>query len=388
MKFYFALVSVVSVGSLAFVACSASTGDSTGSQGGQQPTSGGTTANPSGGTNSSSGGATNGSGGSGMGGATGSGGSSTASGGRTTSGGSNSSGGSTSAGGSSNRGGSTNSGGASSGGKASSGGSSSASGGSTGTGEKFSFFVTSIGAMRELSGSQDGFGGDLRFGEADGLAGADKICKTIAEKAMPGAGAKTWRAFLSTVKGPVNAIDRVGEGPWYDRLGRIVAMTKADLLNDRPKGADPAIIDDLPNENGIPNHSDGKPGCTGNSCPDNHDVLTGTGPDGKLHSTVTSTTCNDWTSAVGTAPSSGTGGGSGMGTGGRGGFPGMFGGNGPWCGHSWPRMGSGVNWMSSIAEGGCAPGVNLAETGGPQQGVYTVGTGGGYGAIYCFALTP
>ena len=194
---------------------------------------------------------------------------------------------------------------------------------------------------------------------------------------MPGAGSKTWRAFLSTVAGPVHAIDRIGNGPWYDRLGRLVAMTKADLLHDRPMGADPAIINDLPNENGIPNHTDGAPGCSGNACPDNHDTLTGTGPDGKLHSTAMSSTCNDWTSDVGMAPSGGSGG--------RGGF-GLA--NGPWCGHSWPRQGSGVNWMSALAEGGCAPGVNLMENGGPQQGVYTVGTGGGYGGIYCFALTP
>jgi hypothetical protein len=30
--------------------------------------------------------------------------------------------------------------------------------------EKFSFFVTSLAALQQLSGSQDGFGGDLRFG--------------------------------------------------------------------------------------------------------------------------------------------------------------------------------------------------------------------------------
>ena len=44
---------------------------------------------------------------------------------------------------------------------------------------------------------------------------------------MSGAGAKSWRAFLSTIRGgpdgPVHAIDRVGNGPWYDRLGRLVA---------------------------------------------------------------------------------------------------------------------------------------------------------------------
>jgi hypothetical protein len=230
---------------------------------------------------------------------------------------------------------------------------------------KFSFFVTSLGAMQALSGSQDGFGGDLRFGEATGLAGADKICTRIAETSMPGAGAKGWRAFLSTVAGgenggPVNAIDRVGKGPWYDRMGRLVAMTSDDLLQARPRGADPAIINDLPNETGVPNHQDGAPGCTGNACPDNHDTLTGTNAQGKLNSTATTSTCNDWTSKERT---------------GR-----------PWCGHCWPRQGSGVNWMSSLSEGGCAPGVNLKEMGGPNAP--TVGAGGGYGGIYCFALLP
>jgi hypothetical protein len=229
----------------------------------------------------------------------------------------------------------------------------------------FSFFVTSLGAMRMLSGSQDGFGGDLRFGEATGLAGADKICTTIAEMSMPGAGAKGWKAFLSTVAGganggPVNAIDRIGNGPWYDRMGRLVAMTRDDLLQVRPRGADPAIINDLPNELGVPNHQDGAPGCTGNTCPDNHDTLTGTNDRGTLNSTSMDSTCNDWTSKERS---------------GR-----------PWCGHCWPRQGSGQNWMSSLAEGGCAPGVNLKEMGGPNAP--TVGAGGGYGGIYCFALKP
>jgi hypothetical protein len=230
---------------------------------------------------------------------------------------------------------------------------------------KFSFFVTSLGAMRKLSGSQDGFGGDLRYGETTGLAGADKICKEVAELSMPGAGAKAWRAFLSTVAGgenggPVNAIDRIGPGPWYDRMGRVVALTKDDLLAVRPRGADPAIINDLPNELGVPNHQDGAPGCTGNTCPDNHDTLTGTNARGTLYSAAMTSTCNDWTSKERT---------------GR-----------PWCGHCWPRAGSGQNWMSSLSEGGCAPGVNLREMGGPNAP--TVGSGGGYGGIYCFALTP
>ncbi len=36
--------------------------------------------------------------------------------------------------------------------------------------------------MRKLANSQDGFGGDLRFGEKTGLEGADKICRTLAEE--------------------------------------------------------------------------------------------------------------------------------------------------------------------------------------------------------------
>ncbi|HMA91851.1 MAG TPA: hypothetical protein VKP30_04150, partial [Polyangiaceae bacterium] len=86
--------------------------------------------------------------------------------------------------------------------------------------EKFSFFVTSYKAIAELAGTEDGFGGDLRYGETgdgSGLRGADKICTEIAERSMAKNG-KTWRAFLST--SVVDAIDRVGEGPWYDRRGR------------------------------------------------------------------------------------------------------------------------------------------------------------------------
>src|SRR5438552_3445036 len=83
---------------------------------------------------------------------------------------------------------------------------------------------TSPGAMQKLSGNAMGFGGDLTFGKADGLSGADEICRQIAETSMPGAGGKGWRAFLSaTAGGPggaaVHAKDRLGDGPWYDRRG-------------------------------------------------------------------------------------------------------------------------------------------------------------------------
>jgi hypothetical protein len=244
--------------------------------------------------------------------------------------------------------------------------------GGTGTGgatSRFSFFVTSLGAMRDLSGSQDGFGGNLTFGETGdgaGLRGADKICRTIAERSLAGAGQKEWRAFLSAVSaGPggaaVHARDRVGAGPWYDRMGRQVASNLSQLLMNRPADADPAIRDDLPNENGLPNHSDGAPGCTGNACPDNHDTLTGSTASGMLMGTSLGNTCNDWTSAVGST-----------------GRPGV--------GHSWPSSVSGTSWIQAHTAGGCGAGVNLVQ--GGSMSAATVGSAGGYGGIFCFALTP
>lgn len=231
----------------------------------------------------------------------------------------------------------------------------------------FSFFVISVGAVRALSGSPDGFGGDLRYGESGdgaGLRGADKICREAAERAMTGAGAKTWRAFLSATSGgagggPVHARDRVGAGPWHDALGRLVASSLTQLLMDRPGDANLAIRADLPNENGTPNHMDGAPGCTGAQCPNNHAILTGTGTDGMLYTTVmpaTESTCNDWTSKEPTGS--------------------------PRCGHSWPRAGSGTNWMSSSAVDGCAPCTGPGGAAGP----HCVGITGGYGAFYCFAV--
>jgi hypothetical protein len=170
-------------------------------------------------------------------------------------------------------------------------------------------------------------------------------------------------------------------------------MNKANLAMSRPLGADPAIINDLPNEDGVPNHApDGMQ-------VDNHDILTGTGPTGQLFNSDWKYTCHDWTSSVG---SDGT----------------------PRVGHSWPRMGgmrpgggpgtafagasggaagsggfvppSGgfpgggdmANWMSSLNEAGCAAGASLVEMGPPNPNIPTVGSGGGYGGIYCFALKP
>lgn len=231
-----------------------------------------------------------------------------------------------------------------------------------GTLPHFSFFVTSINAMRMLSNSVNGFGGDLRFGETGagaGLRGADKICTTIAEMSMAGSGAKDWRAFLSITNGPVHARDRIGPGPWYDRMGRLVASDLGNLLGARPTDADAAIKSDLPNETGTPNHD---PDGTGPV--DNHDVLTGSDANGMVFGS--SATCGDWELAVtdnGLRPRTGAG---------------------------WVKVpGSPAdNWISGVTESGCAAGVNLIETGPPNSADHYVGSGGGYGAIYCFARTP
>ncbi len=46
-----------------------------------------------------------------------------------------------------------------------------------------------------------------------------------------------------------------------------------------------------------------------------------------------------------------------------------------------------THWITAHTVPGCAPGVQLEQEGG-GQGTDFVGGGGGYGGIYCFALTP
>jgi hypothetical protein len=241
-------------------------------------------------------------------------------------------------------------GGASTGGGSASGGNT-ATGGAPVTGlDKFSFFVTSLAAMKRLSNNSLGFGGDLRYGQATGLEGADKICADIAESSLTGAGAKGWKAFLSTTT--VNAIDRITyEGPYYDRLGRVVASSKTGLIATRPTGAESTILNDLPNEFGTPNHN---PDGTGTV--DNHDILTGSNASGKFPA-GNSITCSDWTSNTIT-------------------------GNVP-VGHSW-IAGSGNHWIYSHNASGCKPGVTTGQSGSSGY----VSSLGGYGAIYCIAMVP
>jgi len=228
--------------------------------------------------------------------------------------------------------------------------------------DNFSFFLTSLAGLQQLSGADNGFGGDLSYDGQMGIAGADRICETLAEMSMPGSAVKQWRAFLST--STEDAIDRVGAGPWYDRNGRLLAQDVAGLLLERPDGS-PALADDLANEWGVPNSTpDGK-------MLDNHDTMTGSGPDGRLllmgpgggPMAGDFSTCNDWTDAG----------------------PGQ---DPPAIGHAWPSM-SGMNWLFvGRHANGCEPLVWLEQTGANCDGQSGVGCGGGYGGFYCLALDP
>lgn len=264
------------------------------------------------------------------------------------------------------------------------GSSSAGTGGAGGSGgdpsklDKFSFFATSMKKMVELGGPK-GFGGDLRFGMPTGLEGADKICTTIAESSMPGSGAKQWHAFLSTEKGgandgPIHAKDRIGQGPWYDRVGRVVSMNLTNLLKDRPSDADAAIKNDLPNEEGVPNK---RPDPTKPE-DDTHHFLTGSKANGEwygkdLHQN--SSTCLDWTTngRKNIAASNEAGALTGR----------------PQIGFSF-IAGNRTNWISGQTEGGCGAGITgVGEVnGGSQESNPIVGSGGGYGGIYCFAMIP
>src|ERR1044071_6934026 len=80
-----------------------------------------------------------------------------------------------------------------------------------------SFFVTSVSK-----------GDGANYG---GLAGADAYCQQLA--AAAGRGAAMWHAYLSTQgPGAVNARDRIGNGPWHNARGQMIAANLGELHGD------------------------------------------------------------------------------------------------------------------------------------------------------------
>jgi hypothetical protein len=137
-----------------------------------------------------------------------------------------------------------------------------------------SFFLTSNGI---------GNGGNL-----GGLAGADNHCQTLAQAA--GAGAKTWRAYLSTQAADgapaVNARDRIGKGPWKNSKGAVVAKDVADLHS---------ASNNLTKQTALSEKGEVISGA--GDTPNRHDVLTGSQADGTAFAGE-DRTCKNWTSST------------------------------------------------------------------------------------------
>ncbi len=194
------------------------------------------------------------------------------------------------------------------------------------------FFVTSVGV---------GKGADL-----GGLAGADGHCQKLASEA--GAGNRNWRAYLSTQatadQPAVNARDRIGNGPWANANGAIVANDVAHLHGDTvelgQQGNNLHRLTAL-TEKGSPIKSSGE-------TPNQHDIITGTKPDGRAYADAADHTCKNYTSGgegtVRVGHSDRTNGG---------------------------RTGGNVSWNSTHDSKGCSQ-ENLVSTGGA-------------GYFYCFA---
>jgi hypothetical protein len=134
-----------------------------------------------------------------------------------------------------------------------------------------SFFVTS---------TNSGKGAD--FG---GLEGADRLCQSLATAA--GAGNKTWKAYLSTQAAggtpAVNAKDRIGKGPWQNAKGQVIAKDVAELHGTNNLNKQTALTEKGATVNG-----------RGDS-PNQHDILTGTQPDGTAFPPGDDKTCGNWT---------------------------------------------------------------------------------------------
>lgn len=273
---------------------------------------------------------------------------------------------------------------------------------------EFSFFVVSLDFIRSKAACSGetclgGLGGDLRNGKANGIDGADSLCAEAAALANPGDN-HLWRAFLSAsdYNGAVlNAIDRVGEGPWYSappreqglsnyaNEGLLVATSPSELTQRRPPGDTTTIVyvgvnqsrgsgseeswpfsQCLTNELGFCVQEDG----------DTHDTLTGSTAEG-LYAGSTDATCDDWTNSTKDEGA-------------------------PAFGHSWPRQldatDGAADWINTGEAGEIACGaiINVGTQnyisgggmGGPPGGGDTtyaggVGSAGGYGAFYCLAYS-
>jgi hypothetical protein len=138
-----------------------------------------------------------------------------------------------------------------------------------------SFFVTSVGS---------GKGGDL-----GGLTGADAHCQALAQAA--GAANKTWHAYLSSSTNPnngqaTNARDRIGNGPWQNAKGVVIAKDVNDL-HTSPNINKESLLDEKGNRIKVRGDT-----------PNMHDMMTGSDMQGRAFPANLNLTCNNWTSST------------------------------------------------------------------------------------------
>jgi hypothetical protein len=134
------------------------------------------------------------------------------------------------------------------------------------------FFVTSTGK---------GDGANL-----GGLDGADAHCTALAKAA--GATATTWKAYLSTTAtggdAGVNARERIGNGPWRNSRGVVVAESVSNLHSSNNK---------LTKDTALTEKGDITSG-RGDAV-NMHDILTGSDPSGNYSTAGGDTNCGNWT---------------------------------------------------------------------------------------------
>lgn len=192
-----------------------------------------------------------------------------------------------------------------------------------------SFFITSEGL---------GKGADL-----GGLAGADAHCQKLATAA--GAGGKTWRAYLSTQatkdQPAVHARDRIGTGPWHNTRGAVVAKDLAHLHGDTLDAA--RLGNNLSWATAFTEKNE--PVKRAGDKPNEHDILTGSLPDGRAFDDAADHTCKNFTSSAADGSAQ--------------------------VGHFDRTGGGNTSWNSTHASKGCGQ-ENLVSTGGA-------------GLFYCFA---
>ena len=99
----------------------------------------------------------------------------------------------------------------------------------------------------------------------------------------------SWQAYLST-QGPdaENARDRIGEGPWANANGLVMATSVDNPHFDNSNFNWTFMLDE--NGNQFASRIDGDPDFT------EHDVLTGTQIDGTAFTDGSDMTCSNWTS--------------------------------------------------------------------------------------------